>query len=362
MNIFTDEQPYSLGDVFAELHSNGMRQALIARSLFVLLVLLWIVFHTPSYSDFFYHFSILVLFAGVGVGYWWLFQHEKQQSWHPYLLVILDAGVVTLMLLYHPYEMAHNIQPGHLFLYYFALLALHSLHFIPRLIAWTALVCAFFWMMGLALLVDTNLPGTQEAIQLSTWLPQIFTLLLVGAIISFSMFQLIYFAFRQLSTEREFHNILLAERDLSAQPSSADYNKDAFADSLTGLGTRAAFERDSAQFARVFNEGRLIDLSIALIDLEGADEVLTERGEEAYHALLCEFANVARSSFRSSDMPYHLGGNQFALLAPGATPSNADRLRKLLDAIVDDVKKQGFPEISAKMGLSTLHEATHEPE
>ncbi len=358
MNLFADEQTNSLVDVFAELYNTGVRQAFAARVLLALLLLFWIGFHAPDYSDFFYHIAILLLFVSVGLGYLLLHSNEQSKSWHPYLLVVIDVCLLSVELRHHPYETNSIIQPAQIFLYYFALMALHSLHFMPRLIAWSAAVSTLFWMFGLVLLLDSSNPVTHHAIQVSNWLPQISVLLAVGVMLSLGMHQFTHFAFKQLSTEREFHNILLTERSGN---SNENYDCNVFTDPLTGLGTRAAFERDSAQFARVFNEGRLIDLSIALIDLEGANKVLQERGEAAYEDLLREFAKVSKTHFRSSDMPYHLGDHQFALLAPGATPGNADRLRKLLDAIVAEVRTQGFPEISAKMGLSTLHEATHKP-
>ncbi len=357
MNIFADEQASSLVDVFAELHRVGMRQALIARGFFSLLALLWLATHSPAYRDFFYHSILLGLFFGVGWVYLLRYGHEQSQTWQPYLLVTADAGLLTVGMLYHPYEVSVNLHPSYIFLTYFALLALHSLYFMPRLVAWSAVVSALFWMLGLAFLLDSTTSEAQQAIEVSSWLLQLSVIISVGMIVSFSMHQLSYVAFKQLNTEREFHNILLAERGLSGE---TDYDRETFTDELTGLGTRAAFERDSSQFACVFNEGRLIDLSIALIDLEGAEQVLQQRGEAAYQQLMREFAKVSRARFRSSDMPYHLGEHQFALLAPGATPGNADRLHKLLDTVVAEVRAQGFPEISAKMGLSTLHEATHD--
>jgi len=357
MNLFADEQTNSLVDVFTELHHAGMRQSLIARGFFSFLLLFWLSTHSTSYSDFFYHLITLSLFFGLGLGYLLLHSYERLQTWHPYLIVVGDAGLLTISLLHHLEPETVNMHPAYIFLAYFALLALHSLYFMPRLMAWSAVVSALCWMLGLAFMLDTSSPEAQQSIQASSWLMQIFIIVSVGIMLSLSMHQLSHFAFKQLNTEREFHNILLAERDPVGE---TEYHRDAFADPLTGLGTRAAFERDSSQFARVFNEGRLIDLSIALIDLDGADRVLNEQGEAAYHDLMRAFAKVSRAHFRSSDMPYHLGDNQFALLAPGATPGNADRLRKLLDAIVAEVRTQGFPEISAKMGLSTLHEATRD--
>lgn len=359
MNLFADEQTHTLVDVFTELHRVGMHQAQIARGFFALLMLFGLAIHSPSFSDFFYHLAIIALWFSVGLVYLGWHSKAQSQTWQPYLMVVADVCLLTLGMLYHPYEPSISIPPSYMFLAYFALLALHSLYFIPRLAAWSAVVAALFWMLGLAFLLDSNSPEAQRVIQASSWLSQIVIIVSVGGILSFSMRQLSHFVLKQLNTEREFHNILLTERD-SDGSSETEYNRDAFADPLTGLGTRAAFERDSSQFARVFNEGRLIDLSIALIDLEGAEKVLEERGEAAYHELMQAFAKVSRAHFRSSDMPYHLGDNQFALLAPGATPGNSDRLRKLLDAIVAEVRTQGFPEISAKMGLSTLHEATRE--
>jgi diguanylate cyclase (GGDEF)-like protein len=156
---------------------------------------------------------------------------------------------------------------------------------------------------------------------------------------------------QHILVEREFYDIVSAEK-VGRNDEDAVYT-----DSLTGLGTRAAFERDSVQFTKVFAEGRLTDLTIAIIDLEGGLDLLRQAGKEAHDNMLKTVAQSMRKTFRSSDMAYRFGEDQFALLAPGSSMSNADRMHTLLRAIVQQVHDQGFPQIDAKMGLSTLHEA-----
>jgi len=88
--------------------------------------------------------------------------------------------------------------------------------------------------------------------------------------------------------------------------------------------------------------------------------VKQKQGEESFEKLLAVFADIARTQFRSSDMLYRFKDAHFALLAPGATLRNVERLQSLLNNIMQKLTEQGFPDVEARMGLTTLHEAQSE--
>jgi len=369
--IIGDPQEPYLVDIFEDIQRKSIHQAMLVRTGVALFLAAWVLSHSASYADFFYYLALISVFIGGGLGYFMLSTTHYYQQWHAYLLVTIDAVLLSLLLLYRPYgdgPVDVNLN-GQAFLYYFALLSVSALSSSPRLVLWTMLANLLSWNLGVWLFLKApyvvTLSGLPSDIgylfetntsYIQVWLQQTVLMLTVGGVLAVALWQLRTVMARQIVSEREFYDILVAER-------TARYSEEGavtYTNPLTGLGTRAAFDRDSAQFTKVFAEGRLSDLTIAFIDLEGNQAIKDSRGDTEFERMLCSFAEAARVQFRSSDMLYHFSDDQFALLAPGATLSNAERLQNLLHNIIHYVKAQGFPEIEAKMGLSTLHEVQAE--
>ncbi len=343
------QEPY-LKEIFEEVQRKGVRQAIIVRTGAALFLGIWFL---STSSAILYHLMLLGLFIILGVVYLLFSRTPYHSSWQAYLLVFMDTLLLSLALLTQPGTEVptQTYLQGQGFLYYFALLSLSVLFYIPGVVMWSAFSSIITWSLGQFIFVPVPQSGDlPEA--LTQALPQeIFIMLICGGVISAAVWQLRYLMYRQILVEREFYDILAAERAGRDEEDSEIY-----ADPLTGLGTRAAFERDSTQFTKVFAEGRLTDLTIAIIDVEGHAAIQENRGREEYERMLKGLAQSMRRTFRSSDMAYRFGEDQFALLAPGSSMSNAERLHSLLRTIIQQVHEQGFPEVEAKMGLSTLHE------
>ncbi len=87
----------------------------------------------------------------------------------------------------------------------------------------------------------------------------------------------------------------------------------ALTDPLTGLANRRHFE---AELARAIASGR--EGCVALIDLDHFKRVNDSFGHAAGDAVLRTFARVARAGLRGTDLLARVGGEEFALLLPGA--------------------------------------------
>ncbi|MCK4178124.1 GGDEF domain-containing protein [Aciditerrimonas ferrireducens] len=100
-------------------------------------------------------------------------------------------------------------------------------------------------------------------------------------------------------------------------------------DPLTGLGNRRALEETAgallARLAR--HDGRL---TVALVDLDGLKQVNDRLGHMAGDRLLVEFADRLRAVLRASDHAFRVGGDEFVVLLPGATPEGADHVFRRL--------------------------------
>jgi diguanylate cyclase (GGDEF)-like protein len=100
-------------------------------------------------------------------------------------------------------------------------------------------------------------------------------------------------------------------------------------DSLTGLSNRRAFDAALERAARTREPYALI-----LIDLDDFKRVNDEHGHPAGDEVLREVAGAAAGVARKGDCVARIGGDEFALLAPGAGASGVLRmLRDLRDAI-----------------------------
>lgn len=345
--------PY-LDDIYEEIHRRSTRLGIVLRTAIISFLAIWLLVYATSYSDFLYRFALSSILVGLGVAHFMLANTMMFKRWHSYVFVIADALLLMTVLFFHPYGEAFaepHISSNNI-IYFILFITLTLLSYSPRLILASMAINILAWNIGIM-----NLPAgfVSEATSNHQWLHQSILMFVHGILLAFGIGLLRQSMTRQIIAEHEFYDVLVAERSSAYSTQVED-----FADKITKLGTRSAFDRDSALFTKVFAEGRLSDLTIAFIDLDGAQTLKQQQGEEKFEKLLKVFADIARTHFRSSDMLYRFKDAHFALLAPGATLRNVDRLQTLLNSIMQKLSEQGFADIEAKMGLTTLHEAQRE--
>src|SRR3954452_5620980 len=120
-------------------------------------------------------------------------------------------------------------------------------------------------------------------------------------------------------------------------------------DPLTGLPNRRAF--DSALDAAVAS-GR--PFSLLLIDVDRFKTINDTHGHTVGDEVLCAIALRPRAAIRSSDTLARIGGDELALVAPGAAGEGATRLALALHDAVATVRPVG----GAAQGTPTISTAT----
>ncbi|MEA3470306.1 MAG: PAS domain S-box protein [Thermodesulfobacteriota bacterium] len=120
-------------------------------------------------------------------------------------------------------------------------------------------------------------------------------------------------------------------------------------DALTDLYNRSFFEVEMARFER----GRVFPVSIVMADVDGLKITNDTRGHKAGDDLLKRAAEVLREAFRTDDVVARIGGDEFAVILPGADTSVVERIiGRVKDSLVEHNENHpGFP-LSISLGTA----------
>lgn len=106
-------------------------------------------------------------------------------------------------------------------------------------------------------------------------------------------------------------------------------------DALTGVGNRRAFDQDLAAQLRQLRLSRRgnDELAVLFFDVDRFKTINDKHGHPVGDRVLRDFAAACRRSVRPGDKLSRIGGDEFALIAPGAGGEGAARLvRAMWDA------------------------------
>jgi diguanylate cyclase (GGDEF)-like protein len=127
---------------------------------------------------------------------------------------------------------------------------------------------------------------------------------------------------------------------------------DSLRDVLTGLGNHRAFQ-EAIQRHVDAAKGRGAPLGLILIDLDDFQAVNEAGGHAAGDQALAEFGRVIVSSLRTGDRAFRTGGDEFALLLPGATADAAAAVARRLLAVWVDHRPDRGPLVTRSFSAGT---------
>jgi diguanylate cyclase (GGDEF)-like protein len=135
-------------------------------------------------------------------------------------------------------------------------------------------------------------------------------------------------------------------------------------DPLTGVGNRRAFDatlhRELEARTQPRGGRREADespLALLILDLDDFKGVNDRHGHQVGDAVLCEAAARADSILRSTDTLARIGGDEFAVIAPGAHGEGARRMAEAIrDAVGLEEEGSRAPTPSASIGWAVFPE------
>jgi len=129
-------------------------------------------------------------------------------------------------------------------------------------------------------------------------------------------------------------------------------------DPLTGVGNRRDFDqtlRAELERRRPGSDPGSAPLALFIVDLDDFKTVNDDLGHPAGDAVLREAATRIRAVLRSDDRLARIGGDEFAVIAPGANESGARMLAEAIQvALAADAAESGMPAPHASVGWSVF--------
>lgn len=198
----------------------------------------------------------------------------------------------------------------------------------------------YAWMLSLALMAVAGLPllTDPDAIQ-ESFLPRYLALCVAFSVVTWAI-------------------VGLKERLTAAE---ARQRAMANTDHLTGVGNRRTFDRRLRQeiIARtVATEGRReadhSPLVLLFFDLDDFKEINDRLGHLVGDAVLTEVARVINGSLRAEDTLARIGGDEFAVIAPGAGSDRAKQMAASIREKLGADRDQGLPRPGISVGWAVF--------
>ncbi len=132
-----------------------------------------------------------------------------------------------------------------------------------------------------------------------------------------------------------------------------DLRRAAAVDPLTHLNNRRGFLPIAEHQLRIAQRTRE-PVALVFVDVDGLKHVNDTLGHAVGDTLIAEAAVVLRTTFRASDLPARMGGDEFCILLRGESARSAERAVERLGAAVEDVNQEpgrAF-ELSLSVGIA----------
>ena len=129
--------------------------------------------------------------------------------------------------------------------------------------------------------------------------------------------------------------------------------RSAVVDQLTGCLNRRALATRSAELERQ-SQHAAGSLSIVVFDLDDFKRVNDAHGHAVGDQVLAQVASIVRRGLRHYELFYRIGGEEFALVLPGADEAHATSMAERLRSAIEAESRPGL-RTTASFGVATQH-------
>jgi diguanylate cyclase (GGDEF)-like protein len=138
--------------------------------------------------------------------------------------------------------------------------------------------------------------------------------------------------------------------------SDRDHRREAVIDPLTGLLNRTAFAQRFGETQQQLSSGAETSVGFLLGDVDHFKQVNDEHGHLVGDAVLRDVAYVLRQELRSFDLVYRIGGEEFAVLLPGADAETTRAIAERLRAAIAAAEMSGIA-VTMSFGAAAITDA-----
>ena len=162
----------------------------------------------------------------------------------------------------------------------------------------------------------------------------------------------------------EPEGFIIVTRDITEmQRREEDLRREADTDPLTRLANRRGFDSraDRLLKACAVND---VPAAVLMIDIDHFKKVNDTHGHDGGDLVLCAVGSTLARHLRSTDLLGRLGGEEFAVLMPGADVAAASRRAEVLRGVIADLTVEVTPDTLARvtisLGVAAHHRSLHE--
>ncbi len=124
-------------------------------------------------------------------------------------------------------------------------------------------------------------------------------------------------------------------------------------DQLTGLHNRRAYVQAIVSEVAL-NQRYQIPLSLVMVDIDYFKQINDTCGHKKGDDVLISTAKVLAKSIRKTDLVYRIGGEEFAIIAPGTNAEGAKVLAESVRKKVEEIKHKGLASVTISLGVAEL--------